>query len=63
MPAQGLAGTASESARARAGDGGDRGGDERRAGAGGVNGGAEGRRWVKENPTKELHKSQTLVKN
>jgi len=54
----GLAGAASESARARAGDGGDRGGDERRAGAGGVNGGAEGRRWVKENPTS--HESQTL---
>ena len=56
-PAQGPA------APCGAGDGGDRGGDERRAGAGGVNGGAEGRRWVKENPTKESHESQTLVKN
>ena len=44
-PAQGPA------APCGAGDGGDRGGDERRAGAGGVNGGAEGRRLVKENPT------------
>ena len=62
-PKSARAGLAGASARARAGDGGDRGGDERRAGAGGVNGGAEGRRWVKENPTKESHESQTLVKN